>query len=288
MDKLERTVANERMERDEDDTRRSLPEDAGLDHPALKPIHDKMVSSHQRKMQQLAAREKELDRQMQQMSAMQTMMQQGNNASGHRESVPQNTGEFDWLEEEVRPLLSDPSATPLRGLVRSMEKRFGKREADPVVSQLQETINALQQRLERTESSVVQERYSRQIPDFKKKYGDSLDEDQQRSVLEYALKTGSDLERALYAVSPETALAQERTRMEAEIRKSVAAEYGASLEGMEDIIASKPQTDRSPVSKDGKLVDFRDTALDILGKGGMMRAMREGFDRTPVGAQEGE
>ena len=58
MDKLEQTVEHERQQ----PARLDVPEDADINHPALKSVHDKMVSSHQRRMQQLAAKEKELDR----------------------------------------------------------------------------------------------------------------------------------------------------------------------------------------------------------------------------------
>ena len=101
----------------------------------------------------------------------------------------------------------------------------------------------------------------------------------QQNVLRHALQSGADLERALYATHPEVALAQERERMRKEIRSEYEAEYGAALEGMNDIVSSEPQAKRSPVDKNGHLVPFSATALDVLGKGGMVSAMRDGFAR---------
>lgn len=282
MDKLEKSVERNRTQNDaEEREKQNVPDDADITHPALKSVHDKMVSSHQRKMQQLAAKEKEFDRQLQQMSAMQAMMQnQQQPAARQNENGNGNAhGEFDWLEEEVKPLLNDPDASRFRALLRSIDKRTRPQE-NPEVGELRNTVKALQAELQNTVSTVTQERYMRQIPDFKKKFGGALDEDQQRQVLEFALHNKTDLETALLNVNRETFLAQERALMKSELKKQMETEWGASLEGMSEFVSSEPNPNRSPVTKEGKLVPFADTAVDVLGKMGFARAMREGFDRS--------
>ena len=275
MDKLEQTVEHERQE----PARLDAPEDADINHPALRPMHDKMVISHQRRMQQLANKERELDRQMQQLSAMTSMSQQQYQSAGQHQNNAADEDEFAWLDPEVKPLLSNPDAAPLRALVRSLEKRSSSRVPTEGLSSLQQTVEALSQQLQHTQQSLTQERYARQIPEFRQKYGQLLDEDMQQNVLRHALQSGADLERALFATHPEVALAQERVRMEKDIRAKYDAEFGAALEGMNDIVSSEPQAKRSPVDKNGRLVPFSATALDVLGKGGMVAAVRDGFAR---------
>ena len=284
MDKLEQTVQHERQnaQRGFEDA----PQDADYNHPALKPIHDKMVSSHQRRMQQLAAKEKELDRQMQMLGAMQQQNQQY--SAGSQQAAPVSSDEFDWLEPEVRPLLQDPQGgAQFRALLRSFEKRAQKSDSSGTLSQYGQTLQNLQQQLEATQAQLTQERFARQIPAFREKYASVLDEDVSKSVLEHALRNGVDLERALYATNPEVAIAQERERIRQEVREQFASEYGAALEGMDDIVSSSPNRNSKPIDSNGKLVPFAQTALEELGKGGMMRAIREGFDREEPVQQEG-
>ena len=277
MDKLEQTVAHERMKESQ---RLEAPEDADLNHPALKPIHDKMVSSHQRRMQQLAAKEKELDRQMQQLTAMTQMSQQQYQSTGSHQEPSVADGDFDWLEPEVRPMLSDPQGgAQLRALMRSIEKRTAATAPTENLSRLDQTVQQLQTQLQQTQAQLTQERYARQIPEFRQKYGSVLDEDISQNVLKHALASGMDLERALYATHPEVAMAQERARIEKEVSERFRNEYGASLEGMEDVVSSQPQPNAKPVDSNGKLVDFRQTAMEVLGKGGMVSAIRDGFSR---------
>jgi hypothetical protein len=283
-DRLEQTVRNERAQAELD---AEIPLEADIDHPALRPHYDKMVKKYQKQMSALDVQRRELDRQTQQLAMLQATMQQQPSAAGTRETNAE-TDEYDWLDPEVKPLLSDPSAAPLRALVRSIGKRTGNREPDPQVNQMSQTVKALQERLDRAEGQLVQERYTRQIPDFKRKWGDALDDDSQRSILEYAVRNNVDLEHALFAVNPATALEVERKRVRDEAFKEAAAEYGAQLEGMNDIVASRPQTNRSPVTKDGRLVSMRETGLDVLGKGGMINAIRNGFNRDSGAPVEGE
>lgn len=284
MDRLEQTVEHERQTAQRGSE--AAPEDADYNHPALKPIHDKMVSSHQRRMQQLASKEKELDRQMQMLQAMQQQGQQY--SAGSQQAAPASSDEFDWLEPEVRPLLADPQGgAQFRALLRSFEKRAEKSAPSDKFSQYDQTLQALQQQLENTQQQLTQERYARQIPTFKEKYGSLLDEDQQQNILRTALGSGMDLERALFATHPEVALARERAAIKAELQQQYASEYGAALEGMDDIVSSTPRPNASPVDSNGKLVDFRQTAMEVLGKGGMVAAVRNGMTREEPMQSEG-
>ena len=275
MDSLEQAVEHGRQQQSEG---LNAPNDADFNHPALKPIHDKMVSSHQRRMQQVANKERELDRQLQQVSAMQNL-QQSQHSAGPQQASSAPTEEYEWLDSEVKPLLNDPNASALRALIRSFDKRVSSAQPTSQLSSLQQTVESLQQQLQQTQGALTQERYARQIPEFHKKWGGALDEDMQQEVLKYALQTGTDLERALYATRPDVALAQERERIRKEVREQFSAEYGAGLEGMEDIVASQPNPNSKPVDSGGKLVPFSQTAMDVLGKGGMIKAVRDGFSR---------
>ena len=281
MDKLEQTVERERTEQAVSQRQESdIPFDAGLDHPALANAREQMVKKYHRTMQQLDNQRRDLERQAQQFAGMQTMMQQQTQSAGSQQNGNQNADEFDWLDPEVKPLLNDPNAGALRALVRSFDKRTASGRSTENLSSLQQQVEALSQQIQQTQMSHTQERYARQIPDFRNKYGNLLDEDMQQNVLRHALNTGADLERALFATHPEVALAQERVRMEKELRGKLEAEYGAVLEGMEDIVSAQPQAKRSPIdSGTGKMVPFAQTAMDVLGKGGMVAALRDGFAR---------
>lgn len=282
MDRLEQTVQRERMEKEVKDNGTDenghIPNDAGFDHPMIQ----KWWKNYQGKQRQLADKERELDRQLQQIALVQ---QQMNHSAGPSQAAPKMDAEFDYLDPSLQELTSQNPQ--LRALLKSLEKKFGSRESDSGVSQLQSKIDELQAQLQQTQSAFTQERYMRQIPEFQKKWGGALDGEMQEQILRHALQTGSDLERALYAVSPETALAQERKRMEAEIKAKYDAEYGAYLEGMEDVVSSQPEPNRKPVDANGRMRPFSETAVEVLGKGGMMQALRDGMAREEAVAPEG-
>lgn len=283
MDKLQRTVQQEHESQAQNGNGGfDVPADAGIDHPALKAHADRMTKAYQRSLQQVKDRERDLDRQLQQFAITQSQQPQYPQAARQSEAQPED---FDWLDPEVKPLLNNPDAAHLRGLLRSIEKRTAPRD-NSEVSEMRETVRALQQQLQQTQASMTQDRIMRQIPDFRQKFGRALDEDQQRQVLERSLSYGEDLETALLNTNRDVFLAQQRSVMEAELKAKYAAEYGAQLDGFDDIRSSEPQTNRKPVDANGKMASFRETALDVLGKGGMMQAMRDGFTREETVTQE--
>lgn len=283
-DRIERGVERERSQQSANGNGHDpVPDDADFDHPVLRAHKDKLEQRHRQRMRELADKSTELDRQFQQLQATMQMSSQQHHAPGRGSSAATEEG-FDWLPPAQRELLRNPEQGPaLRELFGAMEKRFGQRD-DSRVKQLEDTISKLESQLQHTSQQVTQERYTRQIPQFREKYGTALDEDQMRQVLGYALDRGVDLEDALLNTNRDVFLAQERKRMEREVRERIERDYGASLEAMSDYTSGETRSGEVEV-KDGKLESFRETAMRELGPMGMLRAEREGYRNTEASTE---
>lgn len=289
-DRIEQGVERERSSAAQNGQKNghdSVPDDADFDHPVLKAHKEKLESRHRSAMRELSDKSKELDRQFQQMQATMHAMsgQQQHRAPGRGDDVSDD--EFNWLPPSTRDTLRDPAQGPImRELFKAFDSRYRAKD-DSRVKQLEDTIGQLSNALQQTQQAVTLERYQRQIPAFREKYAGHLDEDQQQAVLRYALERGVDLDDALLNTNRDVFLAQERKRLEREVREKIERDYGASLEAMQDYRSGETRADAPVVTKDGKMVPFMETAKQQLGPMGMMRAMRDGYSSEPEATTEG-
>ena len=282
---VERERANASAQKNAQNGHDAIPEDAGLDHPALKAHKEKLESRHRQAMRELSDKQKELDRQFQQLSMNAAMMsqQQQHHAPGRGEPLADD--EYSWLPPSTRDTLRDPTQGPImRELFKAFDSRYRAKD-DSRVKQLEDTIGQLSNALQQTQQAVTLERYQRQIPQFRDKYAGDLDEDQQQAVIRYALERGVDLEDALVNTHRGVFEAQLRKRIEQDVREKIQRDYGAELEGMRDFFSGESRADAPVVTKEGKMASFADTARHVLGPMGMARAMRDGYSNEPAAGE---
>lgn len=265
MDPIEKQVMNEDIlaQANGDPLETPAPDEG------LEGMRQKMIQSHTRRQMSVAAKEKELDRRLQELDSMRAMMQQNQQVPrGAETQAPAPYG--DWSPTLAKAIEGEPL---LKELVTNIDRKYGKRDKDTSEYQsLKQELDGLKNALAQQQQYSQFERLKVQAAQIGAKYK-NLDPQTSEDTIKFAMQNGIDLDRALRAVAPEIVDSHIRAEAFREAEEKLNQRFGGRLNGMEAIVGAMPKESASPLKKDGTMESMEESAMQALGRDAYIASM---------------